>query len=90
MARPKSEQPRRSVTYKLPPELLAKLKARASETGCSMTVIVQRALEAELRRAVAPSAPVPAVGEAAGPVGPAAGVVDRASAFRLAAERRRS
>lgn len=85
MARPKSEQPRRSVTYKLPPELLAKLKARATEAGCSMTVIVQRALEAELRRAVAPSAPVPAAGRVRAPDE----FTDRASAFRLAAERRR-
>ncbi len=79
---------RKAVTYKLPPELLEKVAARAVSLGCTRTQVVQLALETALSGMVVRSGG-PRVAEAVAPVRTASvPVVDRAAAFRAAAARR--
>ena len=90
---PKKENPRRQVTYKLPPVLLDRIKREHKRRGCKdQTQFVERALWAALGATV----PLPEPEASAAPAGPPepranAVVADplqaRTAAFRQATRR---
>lgn len=89
---PKKENPRRQVTYKLPPALLDRIKREHKRRGCKdQTQFVERALWAALGATEALPEPEPAPAPAVAPEGRANAAVDiaaRTAAFRQATTRR--
>lgn len=87
---PKKENPRRAVTYKLPPALLDRIAREHKRHGCKdRTEFVERALWGALSGSVAPTqAPSPPESAQAPTERANAVPVDRAELFRAATQRR--